>query len=248
MSTVRYIDVDPALQQAVLDLPANAGVTVEVATVDVFGNVSAYQTAVAHTTAKDTTAPAVPSGLAAYGQPLGALVAWTANTEPDFDHYDLEYSTDSTFVAGVTHVYGKANVVSITNLAAADFPAAGTAYYFRVQALDHTGNASFAAGSVSAIARLHGCCPFAFGEDGATLRLRSCQGCGSTGRSVSVAVMTERYRVAGTREPGSAATTEDAGGGAAVHAALPNASATTAPRRNVGASHRCPSMIFIPRT
>jgi hypothetical protein len=60
--------------------------------------------------------------------------------------------------------------------------------------------------------------------------------------------VTERYRVVGTRAPGSAAAIEDAGGGVAVHAAMPNASPSAIPNRNADADHRCLSMILKTRT
>ena len=56
--------------------------------------------------------------------------------------------------------------------------------------------------------------------------------------------MIERYWAMGTRAFGSAAAIVDAGGGVAVHAAMPNASPGAIPSRNAGADHRCPSMIL----
>src|SRR5215475_1269908 len=57
-------------------------------------------------------------------------------------------------------------------------------------------------------------------------------------------VLIERYRIGGTRAPGSAAAIEDAGRGVPVHAAVPNPSPSASASRNADTDHRWLSTIL----
>ena len=65
---IEYV-VDAGATQHVIDgIPAGTAVTVELATQDVYGNISSYVTATgAAATVGDTTAPATPTGMAEPG-------------------------------------------------------------------------------------------------------------------------------------------------------------------------------------
>jgi len=92
------------------------------------------------TTTTDTTIPAAPTGVAVT-QGIGSItLSWNENTEPDVvggkGLYEYDYSTSSTFASGVTTERVNATITSITGLAA------GPTWYFRVRAIDSSGNAS----------------------------------------------------------------------------------------------------------
>ena len=113
---------------------------------DTYGNVSIAADAVAHTVAVDSTAPAVPTGSAATGAILGAIITWTKNTEADFDHYDLAISSDGGSTYPVAYAT-KSNAITLVQLTA------GTLYTFKVRAVDTTGNASAYSSTVTATPR-----------------------------------------------------------------------------------------------
>lgn len=89
----------------------------------------------------DTTAPAVPTGLALVAGDGQLTATWDANSEPDLGQYDLRYSTDE---ATWTEVLGADRtgevITGLTN---------GTPYYVQVRAVDTSSNASAWSASVS---------------------------------------------------------------------------------------------------
>jgi microcystin-dependent protein len=97
---------------------------------------------------KDTTAPAVPTGLVAANGILGIGLAWTSNTEADFDHYDVLVDDDVAFGSAASFVC-RASLLSVVPLTA------GT-YYVKIRAVDTSGNASAYCTAQSAAARLTG--------------------------------------------------------------------------------------------
>ncbi len=92
----------------------------------------------------DTTPPAQPAGLAAAPSTAGIGLTWTANSEPDLAGYNVYRSTS------LNGTYVKINSALLTAPKFTDTTAtAGAVSYYRVVAMDTTGNAS-AAASVSA--------------------------------------------------------------------------------------------------
>lgn len=95
------------------------------------------------TTVADTTAPAQVTGLAAAAAPgyQTIMLTWTANTESDLDHYDVQI--DDTAVTYLSLVFDEAvdaSVIVADNLVGTGTPGA-TNYYARVRAVDKSGNA-----------------------------------------------------------------------------------------------------------
>jgi hypothetical protein len=113
---------------------------------DVYGNVSAATAAVNHTTAYDTVAPAVPTGLTVVAGIKNVLVGFTGVADSDLDHYDIAVSTNggSTF----PNVYSsKTTIAAITELVV------GTTYTIKVRAVDRSGNASAYTSTASGVPR-----------------------------------------------------------------------------------------------
>lgn len=113
---------------------------------DVYGNVSAATAAVNHTTAYDTVAPAVPTGLTVVAGIKNVLVGFTGVADTDLDHYDIAVSTNggSTFP---TVYSSKTTVAAITELVV------GTTYTIKVRAVDRSGNASAYTSTASGVPR-----------------------------------------------------------------------------------------------
>jgi len=64
-------------------------VTIKVRAVDSAGNISSPGVTALTIPLEDTEAPAVPGGIAAVGLDSQVSISWNANTEPDFDHYNV---------------------------------------------------------------------------------------------------------------------------------------------------------------
>ncbi|MBU2447619.1 MAG: hypothetical protein KJ666_18870, partial [Bacteroidetes bacterium] len=104
-------------------------------------NHTSFCTQVLHTTARDTAAPAAPtwpaSGAAIPGfKNIG--LSWDDNTEYDFSHYILERSIVADFSSSVT-VLGEIKASFHSDGYNMDV---STAYYYRLKAVDTSGNAS----------------------------------------------------------------------------------------------------------
>jgi len=114
---------------------------VSVRAVDVSGNHTDWSTQVTHTTTKDALAPATPTwpatGYAIAGFKVIGL-SWDDNTEYDLSHYVLERSTSPTFASDIT-VLG--NILASFHSDASDLDVL-TPYYYRIKAVDTSGNAS----------------------------------------------------------------------------------------------------------
>lgn len=119
------------------DLTAPAGLRsyYRVVAVDRSGNASRIVSISA--IRRDTTRPATPIGLTAARTESGALLTWVPNTEPDLSLYRLTRATTPagpfTWVARLDR-----GATSYLDTAAA----AGTGYYYRLVAVDLSGNAS----------------------------------------------------------------------------------------------------------
>ncbi len=116
-------------------VPGNTTVYVKVRALDAEGHKSAWTAVSSIISAKDTVPPATPTGLTAEGLFETITVKWNANTEPDFSHYVLQYSTDSSF-ASYEEITLSATQTVIK--ATSDSPT----YYIRVAAVDTSGNQS----------------------------------------------------------------------------------------------------------
>lgn len=102
-------------------------------------NKSAQSAVVSHTAAKDTVAPAKPTGLVASGTFNGVWLNWNANTEVDLSHYEI-FETAS---ASTTPVAATAPTFTTTSLILwrGDLPSGVKRYYF-LRAVDTSGNKS----------------------------------------------------------------------------------------------------------
>ena len=115
-----------------------------VVAVDEHGQESAAATADAVRGA-DTTPPAKPIGLTSTGTPDGVFLDFDDNAEPDLAGYNVYRSTSA------TGTFAKLNGGTLR--ATSDFTdtaaAAGTAYFYRVTAVDQTGNESAVSSTVT---------------------------------------------------------------------------------------------------
>jgi Fibronectin type III domain len=154
-TTWEYINVPEGVTTARINgLRPNTAYNVAVAAVDFAGNSSAYVNAGTYpiTTAKDTTAPAAPSGVTVGAGVTTMTVLWTDNTENDVKggvgYYEVQLDTVNTFNSGnllTKQVSG--TITSFSNLAS------NTTYYTRVKAYDASGNASSYSSIVSGTPR-----------------------------------------------------------------------------------------------
>ena len=106
--------------------------------VDRLGNRSNWSASVSHTVARDTTPPAVPTGISVTAG-FGTLwLKWTPNTEADLAGYEIYQSSTTTAPAAATvpTYVTAANTVAVTGLAEA------VTRYFWVRATDTSGNKS----------------------------------------------------------------------------------------------------------
>ncbi|WP_129408096.1 hypothetical protein [Marinitoga lauensis] len=136
-----YIKTSEALVK--FEVAGNKTIYVKLRALDAEGKKSNWTTVSQITSAKDETPPAIPTGLTATGLFQKIQVSWNANSEEDFKEYELQVATDSGFTQ---------NVITI-KVSATQFTYAGntnTTYYFRIRAIDESGNISNWSTSVSA--------------------------------------------------------------------------------------------------
>lgn len=89
----------------------------------------------------DTTAPATPSGLAfSVGTGKAVSLSWTRNTETDLDEYIIQRSPDNSTWAEISRAASNRFVDTLVTL--------GSSYYYRVAAVDQSGNVSTYSSSV----------------------------------------------------------------------------------------------------
>lgn len=97
-------------------------------------------------TVTDNTPPSAPAGLAAAdvsGQEGTLFISWTANTEPDLANYTLYYSPNNASWSVETQTAAR----NFTDTSLND----GTTYYYRLMAMDTSGNPSANTSSIKAI-------------------------------------------------------------------------------------------------
>jgi len=150
-----YINVPEGVTTARINgLRPNTAYNVAVSAVDFQGNSSAYTNAGTYpiTTAKDTTAPAAPTGVTVGPGVTTMTVYWTENTENDVKNgvgtYEVQIDTANTFNTGnlLTKQTG-GTIVAFSNLTS------NTTYYTRVRAVDATGNVGSYSSIVSGVPR-----------------------------------------------------------------------------------------------
>ena len=141
-TTWEYINVPEGVTTARINgLRPNTAYNVAVAAVDFQGNSSAYVNAGTYpiTTAKDTTAPAAPTGVTVGAGVTTMSVYWNENAENDVKggvgYYEIQLDTVNTFNSGnlLTKQTG-GTITSFSNLTS------NTTYYTRVRAVDASGN------------------------------------------------------------------------------------------------------------
>lgn len=139
------------------DADTDVTIGIRVRAFDQSGNNSAWSATINHTTAKDTSAPAVPS-TPVVSNYLGVLkIQWDGNTSagadmitayPDFDHVDVHVSTSSNFAPTSAtlfdRLFAEGTVVYTDG-------AYGTTYYAKLIAVDNSGNPSAASVQGSAV-------------------------------------------------------------------------------------------------
>ena len=123
------------------ELIPNKSYGVTLRAVDVSGNHTPWVTQVLLTTAKDTTPPATPTwpstGFAIAGFKVVGL-DWDDNTEPDLSHYILERSINATFASDITIL----GTIDASFHSDSNGLLVSTAYYYRLKAVDSSGNES----------------------------------------------------------------------------------------------------------
>jgi fibronectin type III domain protein len=137
-------------------LQPNTSYGVQVLAYDTFGNYSAYTTEATQITTRDSSAPAAPSGLSLTGAIRSLILQWTANTESDFDHYEIHVGTAAAFTANAPNLFSRPGPGTIetinkywTGSAWADL-VPGTTYYVKMYAVDVSGNKSTLSSEVNA--------------------------------------------------------------------------------------------------
>lgn len=119
----------------------NQAYTVKLRAIDKSDNRSPYSAEVSHTTLKDTTAPAAPTGLTIASAIRTAFLTWTNPTASDL--YTVEVwrnttnnSSTATRITTVNAESGKPGSFTHSGLAT------GTTYYYWLKAVDTSGNVS----------------------------------------------------------------------------------------------------------
>jgi hypothetical protein len=118
---------------------ANNYYEVSVCAIDKSGNASGYtvlDSNSVHKTAKDTTAPGVPTGLSASSAIKSVFLNWTNPTDKDLAKINIYRHTANTFASStlIASIYGNSYTDTTTSQ--------GTTYYYWVKAVDFSGNIS----------------------------------------------------------------------------------------------------------
>ncbi|SDM82397.1 hypothetical protein SAMN05421820_105136, partial [Pedobacter steynii] len=165
-----------AFNIAFSDLPGNAGTPVTATT-----NSS--------TVTVDRTAPAVPTGLAAASGDTQNVITWTANTDPDLNNYVLYGGpvNPNAFLQNIP-----AGTLTYTHSGLTN----GTSYFYRIAAIDLTGNESAKSTGIVATPKasqtitFNALAPSTYGAGTITLTATSTSGLPVTYTSSNTAVAT----------------------------------------------------------
>ena len=144
-----YVKVNSALLTATTyadaTAPVGTGVFYRVTAVDTSGNESVRSAAVAAARLADTTPPAVVTGLVGGGTEAAATVSWAASSASDLAGYNVYRS------ATADGTYAKVNTALLTGLSYTDSTApVGVGVFYRVTAVDTSGNESVRSAAVAA--------------------------------------------------------------------------------------------------
>ncbi len=120
----------------------------KVTAVDTSGNESDPSAEASATTlTPDTTPPAAPTGLTATAVSTSQInLDWANNTETDLDHYSVYRSTTSGFTPGTGNFVAETTVSNYSDTGLS----ASTTYYYKVTAVDTSGNESDPSAQASA--------------------------------------------------------------------------------------------------
>lgn len=142
-SDSNYFTMDAKASPAVITgLQNSQQYNVRVKAVNEIGVSSTYISS-APTAAVDTTAPSVPSSVSASGQYQHISVSWTNPSQKDLSHIDVYRSTSS---GGTYSLIGNTDGTVFID----DDLANAATFYYKVKAIDFTGNASAFSSVVSA--------------------------------------------------------------------------------------------------
>ncbi len=141
-TSFQYVEVPEGVTEArIHNLKTNTDFYISVCAVDYAGNQSGWSQATTYpiTTAKDTVAPAAPTGVTVAAGVTTVTVAWDENTEGDVKSgqgfYEIQIDTANTFNTGSLQTkLVSGTIVSFSNLTS------NTTYYTRVRAVDGAGN------------------------------------------------------------------------------------------------------------
>lgn len=156
---------------------------------DVYGTISAWSAEDSVVSAADTSAPSTPTGLVALDGILSIGAEWTAVSEKDLSHYEVQVDNNSDFSSPLITYSSKTTVVSVQDLTT------GT-WYIRIRAVDLTGNASSWTAGVSAVSRAVGTADVAAGAITTTLISDSAI---STPKLAAGAVSADKLSIGGGR-------------------------------------------------
>ncbi len=139
------------------DVLANWYYAGRVRAIDDSGNASAFTAIDSVVVAKDTTAPAIPTGLTAISGYRLVGLRWARNTESDLFAYEVRYAPESTPGSGVPDTAQWTTVRPDSTACIIDGLDPGTAggvlikYFFQVRAIDRSGNVRTSAGDPTAV-------------------------------------------------------------------------------------------------
>jgi len=121
----------------IFPVAANVAYSVRVKAVDTASNASSYCTAATGTTAKDTAAPAVPTGLTVTAGKKNIRITVTKNSEADWAGNEFHVSTTSGFTPSASTLVHSGKTTSFTYTCASY-----VIHYVKVRAYDTSGNFS----------------------------------------------------------------------------------------------------------
>ncbi|MDP3683175.1 MAG: LamG-like jellyroll fold domain-containing protein, partial [Ignavibacteria bacterium] len=110
---------------------------------DVAGTDMGFRTYLLNTTVPDITAPSAPTSLTAIGRDKAIDLTWKKNSEGDVKVYRIYGGTSANPITKIDSVNYTDTTKTITNLTN------GTTYYYRITAVDSTGNQSNFSNEVS---------------------------------------------------------------------------------------------------
>ncbi|MDP8268265.1 MAG: hypothetical protein P9L97_06000 [Candidatus Tenebribacter davisii] len=120
----------------------NTSYGIRIRSVDIRGNFFDWSTEFPITSAYDTTAPAVPTGLTATSSWASIVLTWTITDVADLSHFVI-YRRTVNSSPGSAYVIGQiAKSISGTASMYIDSPPTSDSYYYWVRSVDRTGNTS----------------------------------------------------------------------------------------------------------